>query len=103
MAAWETAGQVQYRRIGADGEGGGRMAPGSERARRHPSLAVNIRGEVLLAWTEGTAWQRGGAVAWQVFDRTDNATTEFGKAAGVPVWGLVAGYARRDGGFTIVY
>jgi hypothetical protein len=64
---------------------------------------VNTRGDVLLAWSEGTAWQRGGAVAWQVFDRSDRPTTELGKAAGVPVWGLVAAHARRDGGFTIVY
>ena len=74
-----------------------------ERARRHPSLAVNARGEVLLAWSEGTAWQRGGAVAWRVFDKVDRATTDAGNAAGVPVWGLVAAYARRDGNFTIVY
>jgi hypothetical protein len=104
VAAWETAGQVQFTRIGADGAPGRRIeAPGSDRVRRHPSLAVNTRGDVLLAWSEGTAWQRGGAVAWQVFDRSDRPTADFGKAAGVPVWGLVATYARRDGNFRIVY
>jgi hypothetical protein len=104
VAAWETAGQVQFSRIGADGAPGRRIeAPGSDRARRHPSLAANTRGEVLLAWSEGTAWQRGGSMVWQVFDRSDRPTAESGKAAGVPVWGLVAAYTRRDGSFTIVY
>jgi len=104
VAAWETAGQVQFSRTGADVAPGRRIeAPGSDRARRHPCLAVNSRGDVLLAWSEGTAWQRGGAVAWQVFDKSDRPTAELGKAAGVPVWGLVAAYTRRDGNFTIVY
>jgi hypothetical protein len=104
VAAWETAGQVQYSRVSLAGEVGRRIeAPGAARGRRHPSLAVNVRGEVLLAWSEGTAWQRGGATAWQVFDKADRATTVSGRADGVPVWGLVAAYARRDGGFTIVY
>jgi hypothetical protein len=104
VAAWETAGQVQFSRIGADGAPGRRIeAPGSDRVRRHPSLAANTRGDVLLAWSEGTAWQRGGAVAWQVFDRSDRPTADFRKAPGVPVWGLVAAYACRDGNFRIVY
>jgi hypothetical protein len=104
VAAWETAGQVQFARVTADGAVGRLvMAPGSERARRHPSLAVNSRGDVLLAWSEGTAWQRGGSVAWQLFDKTERATGDVRRAPGVPVWGLVAAYARRDGSFTIVY
>ena len=104
VAAWETAGQVQFSRISADGAPGRRIeAPGSDRSRRHPSVAVNSRGDALLAWSDGTAWQRGGTVAWQVFDKSDRPTAEFGKAPGVPVWGLVAAYTRRDGNFTIVY
>ena len=27
---------------------------------KHPVLATNPSGETLLAWTEGTGWQRGG-------------------------------------------
>jgi hypothetical protein len=104
MAAWETAGQVQFSRINASGAVSRHVeAPGSERSRRHPSLAVNSRGDVLLAWSEGTAWQRGGAASWQVFDKADRPTADSGRAAGVPVWGLVAAFARRDGTFTIVY
>jgi hypothetical protein len=104
VAAWETAGQVQFSRVSAGGVVSRRTeAPGLERARRHPSLAVNSSGDVLLAWSEGTAWQRGGSAAWQVFDKADRTTADSGRAAGVPVWGLVAAFARRDGNFTIVY
>ena len=79
------------------------MAPGDARAMRHPSLAVNAAGDTLLAWTEGTGWQKGGSLAWQVFDRNGRAVGEPGRAPGVPVWGLVAAVAKRDGTFAVIY
>lgn len=78
-------------------------APGDARDRKHPVVATNKQGQILLAWTEGMGWERGGSVAWQVFDKGGRPTSEKGRAAGVPVWSLVAAFARADGGFTIVY
>lgn len=105
LAAWETAGQVQWLQI--DIASGRRSpvtpAPGSTNDRKHPVIARNSRGETLLAWTEGTVWNKGGAVAWQVFDQDGAATTERGRLPGVPTWGLVAIAARPDGSFVIVY
>jgi hypothetical protein len=49
------------------------------------------------------AWKKGGAAAWQVYDRDLKPQGQAGKAGGVPVWSLVAAFARPDGGFTIVY
>jgi hypothetical protein len=66
-------------------------------------VAVNDKGEMLLAWTEGMGWNRGGSVAWQVYDREGSPTAERGHAAGVPVWSLVAAFVRPDGRFVIVY
>jgi hypothetical protein len=77
-------------------------APGEGKGRKHPRLAVNGRGEVLLAWTEGTGWQRGGSLAWQVFDARGKAT-EKGSALGVEVWSFGAAAARTDGGFAVIY
>jgi hypothetical protein len=71
--------------------------------RKHPSAAVGKNGEVLLAWTEGTGWQKGGSLAWQIFDANGNPAAEKGRASGVPVWGLVAAIAKPDGSFTIFY
>jgi hypothetical protein len=48
-------------------------------------------------------WKKGGILAWQIYDKDGRATQEHGKADGVPVWSLVAVFARPDGGFTIVY
>ena len=106
LAAWEADGQVQFARLkgpGSAAPSGIVEAPGLARNRRHPTLATNARGAILFAWSEGTGWQKGGAVAWQIFDRDGRPTSELGRATGVPIWGLVAAYARRDGGFTLLY
>ena len=67
-------------------------------------MAGNTRGETLLGWTEGTGWQKGGSLAWQLFDRSGRPMEEKGRLEGaVPVWGLATAGARPDGGFTIVY
>ncbi len=105
LIAWETAGQVFYAHVAP---GTGRVSdpvappsPGSDL--KHPTVAGNSRGETLLAWTDGTVWQRGGSVGWQVFDPSGHPTDAKGTTPGVPVWGLVAAYTRPDGGFTIIY
>jgi len=104
FAAWETNGQVQFIRVGGATHVAAPIeAPGTTGKRRHPALAINSRGDILLAWSEGTAWQRGGSVAWQVFGKDGRPTSEKGQSQGVPIWGLAAAYARRDGGFTILY
>jgi hypothetical protein len=105
LATWETNGQVYFARI--DPKTGKRSepvaAPGETRDRKHPVVASNKQGQILLAWTEGMGWERGGSVAWQIFDKDGRPTAEKGRAAGVPVWSLIAGFSRSDGGFTIVY
>jgi len=105
LAAWETGGQVQFARVNAETRSPVTIVtpPGTSKLRRHPSLAINARGDVLMSWSEGTGWQKGGAVAWQVFDATGRAMGEAGRAEGVPVWGLTAAFSKADNGFTIVY
>ncbi len=109
-AAWETKGQVYFSRLdpqthrssppvspptGADA----RPSAG----RKHPAVAANPRGETILVWTEGTGWQKGGSLVWQVFDRDGRSIGPAGRIDnGVPVWGLATVVARPDGGFVIV-
>jgi hypothetical protein len=105
LGAWETDGQVYFTRI--DPENGKRSepvaAPKAGKGRKHPAVAGNEKGESILVWTEGMGWNKGGAVAWQVFDKNGAPTKESGRADGVPTWSLVTVFARPDGGFTIVY
>ncbi len=105
FAAWETTGQIQFASVdSASGTASKPMSPPGAAKRKHPSIATNHRGEVLLTWTEGTGWQRGGALTWQVFDANGKPIGEKGRVAdGVPVWGLVATIAKPDGSFVIFH
>lgn len=105
LAAWETEKQAYYGRVDpATGKMSTAVAaPGTGENRKFPAVAANGQGETLFAWTEGMGWKKGGSLAWQVYDKSGHPTAEHGKAAGVPVWSLVAAFARPDGGFTIVY
>jgi len=105
LAAWETSDQVYFTRI--DRKTGQRSAPisppGDPKRRKFPVVAANARGQTILAWTEGMGWQKGGSVAWQVFDEKGNPIGDIGRADGVPTWSLVAVFAHPDGSFVVVY
>jgi hypothetical protein len=69
MAAWETAGQVSFGRLDpATWELGETFGIPGAGKRKYPALAQVGDGAVLVAWGEGTSWNRGGEVGWQVFD-----------------------------------
>ena len=103
LAAWEAEKQTYFGRV----ENGQVLkpiaAPGQPHNRKYPVLASNSKGETLFAWTEGTAWKKGGSVEWQVFDKEGKAQAEKGTAPGFPVWSLVAAFAKPDGNFVIVW
>src|SRR5258708_3994562 len=103
-AAWETDGQVSFGPLNPDGAKGSLFSPpGNADNPKHPAIAVNDRGETLLAWAEDTGWEKGGALAWQVFDRAGKPTNRKGKVAGgIPVWGIPTAAAKPDGGFVII-
>ena len=103
VSAWETAGQIylSWSKPGthefAEPVAVPRNDAETATERKHPTLAVNARGDILVAWTEGTGWKRGGDLVWQVFDSTGQATDQSGRIqGGIPVWGLPAAAARGD-------
>src|SRR5262245_12142453 len=104
LGAWETVGQVYFGAIDstAPAIASPVAAPGEPGTRKHPRIAADAHGQKLLVWTEGTAWARGGSLAWQSFDRDSKPSGPRGTAAGIPVWSFAAAIARPDGGFAIV-
>lgn len=70
---------------------------------KHPRAAINKRGETLLVWTEGTGWQRGGSLAWQLFTPDGKPADNSGRHDGIPAWSFAAPYANPDDTFTVLY
>jgi hypothetical protein len=105
IGAWETAGQVYYTTVNTtSGETANKVsAPGLGKGRKHPAVAVSTEGDIVLVWTEGMGWKRGGSLAWQLFDRDGKPIGEQGTAEGVPVWSLPTVVASPASGFTIIY
>jgi hypothetical protein len=105
LAAWETGGQVQWARV--DRKTGDISAivtaPGEATNRKYPAVAENASGDTLFAWVEVASRNKGGALAWQMYDRSGRPTGKAGSAPGVPAFSFPAVFARSDGGFAIVY
>lgn len=105
LAAWEKAGEVYFDRISPRtlSPSTALAAPGSPVDWKHPAVAENARGQALLVWTEGTAWMKGGSIAWQLFNPDGRPMSQKGHAPGVPVWGMPSVFTNAQGNFTIVY
>jgi hypothetical protein len=107
VAAWDNDGRIQHVLIQPNVKLAN-LVPVQVRSigganQKHPSLAFNKNGEMLLAWTEGTGWNRGGALVWQKFDKTGNATESGRRDGAIPVWGLPSVIAEPDGRFVILH
>ena len=96
--AWETAGQVWFAR--ADQPSKPFAAPGEASHRKHPRLAVDAAGRMLLTWTAVPGWAKPGELGWALFGRNGELADSGGGEA-VPVWSFAAPVADA-GGFTIL-
>ena len=104
IAAWETMGHVWFASISQDdGRVSEPVGPTGDGGQKHPVAVSNAKGETLLVWTEGTGWQKGGTLAWQLFDTQGKPTELAGRKEGIPVWSFAAAFARGDGSFEIFY
>jgi hypothetical protein len=104
LAAWETQQQIYSALLDPDGRLVSPVKPmDGSGLRKHPSVAINAAGDRLIAWTEGTAWARGGTVAWELQDHAGKRLASAVNAGAVPVWGLVSAIARSDGTFLIIH
>jgi hypothetical protein len=99
--AWETDGQVYFGNLTA-ANALAIDAPGNGKGRKHPRIAIAPNGNTLLVWTEGTGWNRGGELAWQLFKPDGTTVGDRRTQSGVPAWSFGAVVAKRDG-FIVIY
>jgi hypothetical protein len=99
LGAWENDGKIGFGSLN-----GNSMRQLSGKApRKHPTLAVNRKGESLLAWAEGIGFGKGGAVGWQLFDANGKPIGSEGHAENLPGHGNLAAVALADGTFAVIY
>ena len=103
MVAWETEGQVQFADI-AQLDAQVSPAGQAQFRRKNPAVAVNARGDTLLAWGDGPGWRSGGSLHWQLFDRGGRPSGEEGSGTEpIPASSVPTAVARPDGSFVVVF
>ena len=107
LAMWETQGQVFYRALTAGHLSSAAPASAPDNSpgdRKHPVFALSSakNSRLLMAWVEGTGWEKGGALVWECLD-LQTKTKSTGRQSGVPAWDRATAFPEPDGTFTIVY
>lgn len=98
-AAWEANGKVMYSRL----DGSREFTPSGEAKRKYPVAVQANDGRSLVLWTEGTGWQKGGAVAWQILGADGKPAGAIERQEGLPVWGVATAWAGPKGGWIVLY
>lgn len=99
LGAWETAGQI---RMGWLSDPAFPPVTVAAEKAKHPSIAINGKGSILVSWLQGSGWNRGGSVFWQEFDGELRPTGKAANAGTVPAWGRVTAYAEPNGDFVVL-
>lgn len=102
LAAAETHGRVFYIQLDPK-TGRVTSAVSPDTKAKHPVAIGNNRGEVLLVWAEGTGWNKGGSVAWQLYDSEGKPIAAKGHADGLAVWSLPTAFVEPNSNFTIIF
>ena len=105
FAGWETDGQVFFGSLDPQRPvvGGIRSPSGQQRPRKHPRLAADRSGRLLIVWTERTSSAREGNVGWQIFGTDGQPTDADSRQAGLPPLSYAAPISNADGTFTVFY
>ena len=101
-AAWETQGQVYFAAV--DRLDSVRSPRGKARFRRkNPVVAVDSRGDTLLAWGDGPGFSFGGSLHWQVFDSAGRPVGGRGGGPGTVITGSTSAAVVQDGRFLVIF
>src|SRR5262249_52342908 len=72
VAAWENRGRIWFSTLDPEtGKTGDPISPTGS-AQKYPVAVADATGPLLLVWVEGAGWQKGGSLAWQLFDRQNH-------------------------------
>jgi hypothetical protein len=107
LAAWETNSQVFWTDFGPNAfnaDHAPHAVSVSGHGQKHPTIAANRDGWILVSWTQGTGWNNGGSVKWALFDPKGlQVPASNGGADDLPPWDAPIDFLRTDGSFVLLY
>lgn len=99
-AIWITEFKINYAGQGLEGIN---LSPTTSKAmQNHPRVARNTAGEMLLLWTEGSMWGKGGELVTQNLSANSKPLSTPQKQP-LPTWSYGACAALPDGRFAVIY
>lgn len=98
--AWESATKIKFaRQVPGELQ---EVSPAGDVKRKNP-VAVQLKdGSALLVWTEGTAWNKGGSVNWQIAGKDGKLTGKAQSKNDLPVWGLATAWVEPNGNDAVI-
>lgn len=99
-AIWIT--EFKINTFGQDLEGTNLSPTSGKAMQNHPRLARNTAGEMLLLWTEGSMWGKGGELVTQQISVNGKPLGAPQKQP-LPTWSYGACAALPDGRFAVIY
>lgn len=71
---------------------------------KHPSMASDPNGNILLTWAEGAGWAKGGKLRWAILNKnaSEIASDKGENALEIPVWSFPSAI-YFEGRFQIIY
>ena len=90
LAATEMAGSIQLNVVSTQFGPTKNLSVITPANAKHPVMAVNERGEILVAWAGGAGWAKGGVLKWQLFDQLGKPKGDERTGADLPTWSFPA-------------
>ena len=77
--------------------------PFTETRQKNPTVAINSRGEKLIAWGEAISHARGGRLNWRLLDEDGNEQGAMTTELEIPEFSFPAAATLPDGNFLLLY
>ena len=89
LKAWENDGKIYF-----TNQSGKLMSIPGKGNKKHPVIAENSQGNLLIAWAEGTGWNKGGDLCFQELSSSGRPLTKIRRIQnGVKVWSVINAFS----------
>mgnify|MGYP003575000084 CR=1 FL=1 len=102
LGAWETEHGI-IGMIRREGAAPLTLRPEVSGKSKHPRVAINRRGEIILTWVEGAGWGEKGTLACQQFNAKGEQMGAPVRRLELPAWSFGAPYATAAGDFVVLH